>query len=201
MMNFSKSACLLSLDKQGQLLTYFSSGNTTLSLSSISGGTIPNQVADRAQAIVNSRVGVPAKQIWDIVIDQLGNVPNIILSRTSASSNPLAFDVIRGWLPKKVMPYGTDLQGWTLNNTKLLLGVGSIATAHSAHEVVSKQEMIDMVGHYKDFIQGILNGSLVPIRNGTFPSSYPLETDLGNLTKREIALQDFEARRHGGCMH
>ena len=184
-----------------KLLILCCSGNTTLSLSSIRGGTISNQVADRAQAIVNSRVSVPAKQIWDIITEQLGNVPNIILSRTSASSNPLAMDVIEGWLPKKIMPYGTDLGGWTINNTKLLLGVGSIASAHSAHEVVSKQEMIDMVGHYKEFMQGILNGTLVPVRNGTFPSSYPLETNTGNLTKREIAQQDFEARQFGGCMH
>ncbi|KAK7193716.1 hypothetical protein PSPO01_00389 [Paraphaeosphaeria sporulosa] len=176
-------------------------GNTTLSLSSIKGGTISNQVADRAEAIVNSRVSVPAKEIWDIITEQVGNVSNIILSRVSASSNPLAMDVIEGWLPKKIMPYGTDLGAWTVNNTKLLLGVGSIATAHSAHEVVSKQEMIDMVGHYKEFVQGILNGTLVPIRNGTFPSSYPLETNTSNLTKREIAMQDYEARRYGGCMH
>ncbi|KAF1970276.1 hypothetical protein BU23DRAFT_474633, partial [Bimuria novae-zelandiae CBS 107.79] len=126
-------------------------GNTTLSLSSIRGGTIPNQVAARAEAIVNSRVGVPAKQIWDIITEQLGNAPNIILSRTSASSNPLAMDVI-DWLPKKIMPYGTDFSQWKLNNTKQLLGVGSIATAHSAHEVVSKREMIEMVGHYKEFV-------------------------------------------------
>lgn len=61
--------------------------------------------------------------------------------------------------------------------------------------------MIDMVGHYKEAVQGLLNGTLVPVRNGTFPSRYPLETNTQNLTKREIALQDFEARRYGGCMH
>ncbi|KAL5388255.1 hypothetical protein PMIN06_003214 [Paraphaeosphaeria minitans] len=61
--------------------------------------------------------------------------------------------------------------------------------------------MIDMVVYYKEFVQGILNGTLVPIHNGTFPSSYLLETNTGNLTKREIAMQDYEARRYGGCMH
>lgn len=82
-------------------------------------------------AVVNCRVGVPAKQIWDIIISQLSDVPYIEVSRLSASSNPLKFDVIEGWLPKKIMPYGTDLGEWTVNNTKFLLGVGSIATAHS----------------------------------------------------------------------
>jgi acetylornithine deacetylase len=62
-------------------------------------------------------------------------------------------------------------------------------------------DQLCQVGHYKDFVQGILNGTLVPVNNGTFPSSYPLETNTGNLTKREIALQDYEARRYGGCMH
>ena len=56
------------------------------------------------------------------------------------------------------------------------------------------------VGHYKDFMQGILNGTLIPIHNGTFPSSYPLE-DSGSLTKREVAIRDWEKRRLGGCMH
>ncbi|KAK3707276.1 hypothetical protein LTR37_012277 [Vermiconidia calcicola] len=175
-------------------------GNTTLSLSSIVGGSISNAVAASAMAVVNCRVGVPAKQIWDIIISQLSDVPYIEVSRLSASSNPLKFDVIEGWLPKKIMPYGTDLGEWTVNNTKFLLGVGSIATAHSDHEVVSKQEMIDMVGHYKDFMQGIINGTLVPIHNGTLPSNFPLE-ESGNITKREVALRDWEMRRTGGCMH
>ena len=82
-------------------------------------------------AVVNCRVGVPAKQIWNIITSQLGDVQYIEISRLSDSSNPLAFDVIKGWLPKKIMPYGTDLGLWTVNNTKFLLGVGSIATAHS----------------------------------------------------------------------
>jgi acetylornithine deacetylase len=107
------------------------SGNTTLSVSSIVGGSIPNAVAASAMAVVNSRVGVPAKQIWDIITSQLGDVQYIEISRLSDSSNPLAFDVVKGWLPKKIMPYGTDLGIWTVNNTKFLLGVGSIATAHS----------------------------------------------------------------------
>lgn len=100
-------------------------------MSSIVGGSIPNAVAASAMAVVNSRVGVPAKQIWDIITSHVGHVPHIQISRLSDSSNPLAFDVIEGWLPKKIMPYGTDLGAWTVNNTKFLLGVGSIATAHS----------------------------------------------------------------------
>lgn len=110
---------------------FYCSGNTTLSLSSIVGGSIPNAVASSAMAVVNSRVGVPAKQIWDIITSQVSDVPYIEISRISDSSNSLAFDVIEGWLPKKIMPYGTDLGVWTVNNTKFLLGVGSIATAHS----------------------------------------------------------------------
>lgn len=84
------------------------SGNTTLSLSSMSGGTIPNQVADRAIALVNARVGVPAEKIWNIITDRFSNVPYITVTRKSASSNPLAMDVIEGWLPKKIMPYVLD---------------------------------------------------------------------------------------------
>lgn len=57
------------------------------------------------------------------------------------------------------------------------------------------------VGHYKDFMQGILNGTLVAVHNGTFPSTYPLDLDTGNMTKREIAVRDWEMRRYGGCMH
>ena len=60
--------------------------------------------------------------------------------------------------------------------------------------------MIDMVGHYKDFMQGILNGTLTPINNGTFPTSYPLE-DSENLSKREVALRNWEKRKFSGCMH
>ncbi|KAL5450539.1 hypothetical protein PMIN05_000796 [Paraphaeosphaeria minitans] len=184
-------------------------GNTTLSLSSIRGGTISNQVADRAEAIVNSRVGVPAKEIWDIITEQVGNVSNIILSRVSASSNPLAMDVIEGWLAKKIMPYGTDLGAWTINNTKLLLGVGSMCLDERFPQGKEKLLLVRRdicyralcVVYYKEFVQGILNGTLVPIHNGTFPSSYLLETNTGNLTKREIAMQDYEARRYGGCMH
>lgn len=84
----------------------FNSGNTTLSLSSMSGGTISNQVADRAVALVNARTGVKSESIWNIITSKLGDYPYVKLSRTSASVDPMAFDVIDGWLPKKIMPYG-----------------------------------------------------------------------------------------------
>ena len=88
-------------------------------------------MAAYAYAVVNCRVGVPAKQIWDIITSKLSDVPYIEISRLSDSSNPLAFDVIEGWRPKKIMPYGTDLGAWSVDNTKFLMGVGSISTAHS----------------------------------------------------------------------
>lgn len=138
-------------------------GNTTLSLSTLQGGTISNAVPDSAVALVNARVGVPAKQIWDIIKSKLPENEYIDLYRNSASSNPLKMDVIKDWLPKKIMPYGTDLGAWTVKNLKFLIGVGSIATAHSNHEIVSKREMLNMVQHYKDFMQGVLNGTLTPI--------------------------------------
>ena len=105
---------------------------------------------------MNARVSKPAREIWNIITSKLGNTPYIELSRQSASADPLKMDVIKDWLPIKVMPYGTDLAGWTVKSLKFLLGVGSITTAHSAHEVVSKQEMLDMVDHYRVRLLAVL---------------------------------------------
>lgn len=138
-------------------------GNTSISLSSLMGGSISNAVPDKAVAVLNARTGVPSKQIWDIIKANVPHSQYIDLYRQSASSNPLKFDVIKDWLPKKIMPYGTDLGGWYVKNLKFLLGVGSIATAHSMHEVVSKREMLHAVQYYKQFMQGVLNGTLTPI--------------------------------------
>lgn len=175
-------------------------GNTTISLSSLMGGSISNAVPDKAVAVINARTGVPSKQIWDIIKANVPESQYIDLYRQSASSNPLKFDVIKDWLPKKVMPYGTDLAGWTKKNLRFLLGVGSIATAHSMHEVVSKREMLHAVQYYKEFMSGVLNGTLTPIANGTYPSSYALP-DTSKMSKREAAAERQKIRSFGGCMH
>lgn len=103
--------------------------------------------------MVNARAGRPAKEICDIITSKLSNFPYITLGRQSAFSNPLTLDMIKNWLPIKRMPYGTDLGGWRVENLKSLgiLGFGSNNSAHLAHGVVSKQEILEMVGHYKVF--------------------------------------------------
>lgn len=115
-------------------------------------------------------------------------------------SNPIKFDVIKDWREQKVMPYGkqgessavlsavisnttfsgTDLASWTGKNYRFLIGVGSITTAHTDHEFVSKQEMLDAVGYYTDFISGLLNGTFKVDHAGTFPPVVSLNETVNN---------------------
>lgn len=68
---------------------------------------------------------------------------------------------------------GTDLASWTGKNYRFLIGVGSITTAHTDHEVVSKAEMLRGVDYYADFITGLLNGTFQIDHAGTFPVITP----------------------------
>lgn len=67
------------------------------------------------------------------------------------------------------MTYGTDYLRWKGRGFRFLLGPGSITTAHTDHEMISKKELKDAVRYYLEFVSGILDGSFVVDNVGTFP--------------------------------
>ncbi|CAM0139870.1 unnamed protein product [Umbelopsis sp. WA50703] len=143
--------------------------NTTISLDKIQGGLVPNQVPDNAIGTVNVRNAANATLVWKELKEAFGKIPHISLILNATMTNPIKFDVIKNWREEKVMPYGTDLASWTGKNYRFLIGVGSITTAHTDHEFVSKKEMLEAVDYYTDFITGLLNGTFNVDHTGTFP--------------------------------
>ncbi|KAH8553200.1 Zn-dependent exopeptidase [Umbelopsis sp. PMI_123] len=147
--------------------------NTTISLDKIQGGLVPNQVPDNAIGTINVRNAADASLVLKELEHAFSKIPHVSIIRNSTMTNPIKFDVIKNWIPEKVMPYGTDLASWTGKNYRFLIGVGSINTAHTDHEVVSKAEMLQGVDYYAEFITGLLNGTFQIDHAGTFPSVVP----------------------------
>ncbi|KAJ2955386.1 hypothetical protein NQZ79_g8608 [Umbelopsis isabellina] len=154
--------------------------NTTISLDKIQGGLVPNQVPDNAIGTINVRNAANATLVWEELKEAFSKIPHMSLILNATMSNPIKFDVIKDWREQKVMPYGTDLASWTGKNYRFLIGVGSITTAHTDHEFVSKQEMLEAVGYYTDFISGLLNGTFKVDHAGTFPAVVSLNETVNN---------------------
>ncbi|GAB5593464.1 hypothetical protein Unana1_08364 [Umbelopsis nana] len=148
-------------------------GNTTISLDKIQGGLVPNQVPDNAVGTINVRNSANASLVLQELEAAFNKIPHVSIIRNATMGNPIKFDVIKNWRAEKVMPYGTDLASWTGKNYRFLIGVGSITTAHTDHEVVSKAEMLQGIDYYADFITGLLNGTFQIDHAGTFPAPVP----------------------------
>lgn len=58
------------------------------------------------------------------------------------------------------MPFGTDLFAWKHPAKKLLIGCGSVSSAHKLDEHIYKQELLDGVDVYVELVSGLLNGNL-----------------------------------------
>lgn len=59
------------------------------------------------------------------------------------------------------MPFGTDLFAWKHPTAKkMLIGCGSVSSAHKLDEHIYKQELLDGVDVYVELITGLLDGTL-----------------------------------------
>ena len=80
--------------------------NKPFGVHQIQGGLVPNQVPDNAIGTINVRNAANASLVLQELEEAFAKIPYMSLIRNASMSNPIKFDVIKDWIPEKVMPYG-----------------------------------------------------------------------------------------------
>lgn len=129
-------------------------GPTTYNIGTIQGGFKANVIPDKAASELMFRaIGSPDelfRQITEVVGDRA-------LIKRGFSTAPLHAHTVQGLdIPTTVARFTTDLP-WLPNwGTPLLYGPGSIHDAHTSHEYIRKQDMLDAVETYAQMARTLL---------------------------------------------
>ena len=127
-------------------------GETTCNIGIISGGTRPNVVPDRAEAVLHLRLvgqASQAKTILDAAIAGRAEVEYL------SEHDPIHLFTVDG-LEQCVVRFTTDIPYLSAWGAPLLLGPGSILNAHTDHEFVKKRELTEAVDLYVRLAQALL---------------------------------------------
>jgi acetylornithine deacetylase len=129
-------------------------GPTTYNIGTISGGRKPNVVPDFASSEVMFRFVTDLDETFRMVAEVVGDraevkrgftVP-IVRTRTVEGMN----------IPRSVVRFATDIPFLTNWGEPLLFGPGSIHDAHTAHEYIAKQDLLDAVETYAQMARTLL---------------------------------------------
>ncbi|EOQ99470.1 hypothetical protein E3P92_02595 [Wallemia ichthyophaga] len=136
-------------------------GDTTMAVTKISGGTAMNKVPDEAVAYVNVRTSVPTDVTWQVLTETGLESEWIEIVLVDEPHNPVILDTVDNWRPVQTMPFGTDLFAWKHPTAKkMLIGCGSVSSAHKLDEHIYKDELVEGVDVYVELITGLLEGTL-----------------------------------------
>ena len=119
-------------------------GDSTLNVGIISGGRAPNVIADKAEAHLLIRLVDDGEATREAIIAAAANRCDVEFSLK------LPFVQMRA-LPgfdTMVAKFTTDIPALTAWGEPFLLGPGSIHVAHTPHEKINKQELLDCVDLY-----------------------------------------------------
>ncbi|MGD0201091.1 MAG: M20/M25/M40 family metallo-hydrolase [Bryobacteraceae bacterium] len=129
-------------------------GRATLNIGTISGGRAPNVVPDKARAEILIRLVSDAEPMRRAVEEAASGraEANEVLSIPAVRLNPL------GELPTTVVSFTTDIPAfggaW---GEPFLIGPGSIHTAHTLEERVSKRQLLEAVDIYRTLVERLLS--------------------------------------------
>jgi len=119
-------------------------GDTTLNIGQISGGHAPNVIADQAEAQVLIRLVTSSSQVREKILAAAEGLAEVAFTLDLAF---VRLKAVEG-LPTMVAKFATDIPELTNWGAPVLLGPGSIHTAHTPNEQISKQEIVDAVELY-----------------------------------------------------
>jgi acetylornithine deacetylase len=127
-------------------------GPATLNIGLISGGYAPNVISDKAEAHLLIRTVGPSE-------DLKPEIERVVAGRADVTfSLDLACVRMRrvGSLPTMVAKFATDIPSLTNWGEPFLLGPGSIHVAHTPHERIQKQELLDCVDLYVELAKSLV---------------------------------------------
>jgi len=126
-------------------------GETTCNIGIIAGGKRANVIADAAEATMLMRLAVDSNRAQAIL-------ENTIAGRAAidykSGHNPIRLSTIEGF-DSMVARFTTDIPYLSKWGKPFLIGPGSILVAHTAHEKVSKNELLKAVDLYVDLVKSL----------------------------------------------
>lgn len=134
-------------------------GESTLNIGKIEGGLAANIIADYASAELSIRCALPTTHILEKVMAAVGQEAEF---QVQSQSEPQRLLTVPG-IEQVVVPYGTDISYFNLNNfgKPLLLGPGSAILAHTEDERVEKRQLSEAVEIYKNLVKMLLTSTRI----------------------------------------
>lgn len=129
-------------------------GPTTYNIGTITGGFKANVVPDTATSELMFRVVTHPDELFRLITEVVGGRAEI---KRGFSTVPIHTRTVSGMdIPTSVVRFTTDLP-WLPNwGTPLLFGPGSIHDAHTRHEYIAKQDLLDAVDTYARMARTLL---------------------------------------------
>lgn len=127
-------------------------GETTLNIGLISGGLAGNIIPPFAEAELVFRLSTPTEDVKR-VLEKLIREP--LGYQILVESDPYSMGEIEGF-PSVIVSFHTDIPYLQFQGTAFLWGPGSILDAHTAHEKIRKQDLLDAVNTYENMVNLLL---------------------------------------------
>jgi acetylornithine deacetylase len=129
-------------------------GPTTYNIGTITGGRRPNVVADFAASEVMFRTINQPDELYGRIVEVVGERAEL---KRGFSIPPVHTHTVKGIdIPTSVVRFGTDIPCLTNWGTPMLFGPGSIHDAHTTHEFVAKQDLLNAVDTYAQMARTLL---------------------------------------------
>lgn len=129
-------------------------GPTTYNIGTITGGRRPNVVADFAASELMFRTITQPDELYEMIVEVVGGRAEV---KRGFSLPPIHTHTVKGIdIPTSVVRFGTDIPCLTNWGTPMLFGPGSIHDAHTAHEYIRKQDMLNAVDTYAQMTRTLL---------------------------------------------
>lgn len=130
-------------------------GPTTYNIGTISGGRKPNVVPDFASSEVMFRVISSIDETFQMVTELVGE--RAVVKR-GFTLPVIRTRTVKGMdIPTSVVRFATDIPCLTNWGAPLLFGPGSIHDAHTSHEFIGKQDLLDAVETYAQMARALLS--------------------------------------------
>lgn len=129
-------------------------GATTYNIGTISGGRRANVVPDFAASELMFRTVNQPDELYEMIVELVAGRAEI---KRGFSLPPIHTHTVKGIdIPTSVVRFGTDIPCLTNWGTPMLFGPGSIHDAHTAHEYIRKQDLLNAVDTYAQMARTLL---------------------------------------------
>jgi acetylornithine deacetylase len=133
-------------------------GPTTCNIGTISGGRKSNVIPDFASAELMFRTVNSPDELFARVREVVGERAEI---KRGFSLPPIQMHTVKGMdIPTSVVRFGTDIPCLTDWGRPLLFGPGSIHDAHTAHEYIGKQDLLNAVETYAQMARLLIESQI-----------------------------------------